>query len=93
MRSLPRGARESSFRDESLIGLDWTKIAARLHLSRREIEIVQEVCNGRTDKAIARTLGISLNTVREHQRRIHRKLGVHDRASLVLRIVAASART
>lgn len=51
MRRLPLGARQSPA--GALPGLDCSKIAARLYLSRRETQIVQEVCKGRSAAAAA----------------------------------------
>jgi DNA-binding NarL/FixJ family response regulator len=52
-------------------------------LSPREREVLQLVAEGRTNKAIAGTLVISVKTVESHRASIMRKLGLHDTASLV----------
>jgi DNA-binding CsgD family transcriptional regulator len=59
-------------------------------LSPREIEIAAEVAQGRSNKEIARALGISTHTVSTHLRRAFRKLGVATRTAFV---VAALAET
>jgi DNA-binding CsgD family transcriptional regulator len=51
-------------------------------LSPREVEVAQCVCQGLTDKEIARALGISLPSVRTYLSRVFEKLGVHRRAGL-----------
>jgi DNA-binding CsgD family transcriptional regulator len=61
---------------------DFAIIAGELRLSRREIQIIEQVLLGRTLRAMARVLRISENTIREHCRRLYKKLGVHDRGSL-----------
>lgn len=54
--------------------------AARIErLTPREREILQEIALGSTNKAIARTLGISPGTVKVHVERVIAKLGVNDR--------------
>jgi DNA-binding NarL/FixJ family response regulator len=50
------------------------------YLTRREAEILGYVAEGRTNKQIARTLWLSLNTVKFHLSNIYRKLNVANRA-------------
>lgn len=45
-------------------------------LSEREKEILSLVCNGLSNAAIAKQLGISVHTVRTHRNRIWRQLGI-----------------
>jgi len=52
-------------------------------LTRREFEVAMLVANGKCDKEIARALGISGYTVREHIRRSFAKLGVSRRTAIV----------
>jgi len=52
-------------------------------LSDREIEVLQRVAEGHTNKAIAEILFISEKTVKAHLRSIFRKLEVGDRAHAV----------
>jgi DNA-binding CsgD family transcriptional regulator len=52
-------------------------------LSPREGQIARMVAEGRTNRAIATSLGISLWTVSTHLRRIFAKLGVGSRAEMV----------
>ena len=56
-------------------------------LTARQLEILREVAAGHSNKAIARTLAISINTVEAHVSRIIRKLKVDNRtqAAIVLR--------
>lgn len=59
--------------------------AARLAtLSARETEIHAHLADGLSDKAIARELGISANTVRVHVREVLRKLDVSNRTQAAL---------
>ena len=57
-------------------------------LTRRELQVAMLIAEGRCDKEIARTLGISGYTVREHVRRIFAKLGTSRRSALVSRLFA-----
>jgi DNA-binding NarL/FixJ family response regulator len=56
-------------------------------LSEREREVLQLVAEGRTNKAIAELLSISISTVETHRAHIFEKLDVHSIASLVLTAV------
>jgi len=52
-------------------------------LTRRELQIAMLISEGRCDKEIARQLGISGYTVREHIRRIFAKLKIGRRSAIV----------
>lgn len=52
-------------------------------LSPREREVLQLTADGGTATSIAKQLFLSPGTVRTHQRNIHAKLRVHDRAAAV----------
>lgn len=53
-------------------------------LSGREIEVLQLVADGRSNKEIGEALGLSALTVKSHLARIARKLGTGDRAEMVV---------
>ena len=53
-------------------------------LSPREIEILDQVARGNSNKIIARKLGISDQTVKNHVSAILRKLEVNDRTEAVV---------
>jgi DNA-binding CsgD family transcriptional regulator len=61
----------------------WEELAESHGVSPREAEVVQLVCQGRTNRQIADELCISLQTVKDHNYRIFRKLGVRNRVQLV----------
>jgi DNA-binding NarL/FixJ family response regulator len=52
-------------------------------LSRRELEILNLLCEGLSDKALAGRLGISAQTVHTHLKNVYFKLHVHGRAEAV----------
>ena len=52
-------------------------------LSGREIEVLRQVSDGRSNKQIGDELGLSALTVKSHLARIARKLGTGDRAEMV----------
>lgn len=55
-------------------------------LSSREKEVLRLILAGGTAASVARKLDISVNTVLKHIRNIYTKLGVRNRASLVLKV-------
>ncbi|HUI06578.1 MAG TPA: helix-turn-helix transcriptional regulator [Verrucomicrobiae bacterium] len=65
----------------------WPEIARSLRLSSRELQILRGIFDDHTEFAIAVDLGISPHTVHTHIDRIHRKLGVVDRVTLILRVM------
>lgn len=52
-------------------------------LSEREIEVLELVAQGQSNREIAQSLFISVNTVECHAKNIYRKLAVHSRAAAV----------
>lgn len=53
-------------------------------LSSREREVLRELAGGKTNKEIADTLCISINTVITHRKNISTKLGIHSVSGLSL---------
>ena len=52
------------------------------HLTRRELEVLKQVAEGRTSREIADALVISVKTVERHRSNIMDKLGIRDRVQL-----------
>lgn len=52
-------------------------------LTARQVEIINLVCEGDSDKQIAANLGISVSTVRKHTEAVFRKLNVQNRVQAV----------
>lgn len=89
--SLKLSGRDSAAagQDRALLsGVEWRAIARRLHLSNREIEVVQGIFDGEKVAAIALDLGISYHTVNTHVERLYQKLGVGNRCQMLTRIFA-----
>ena len=59
--------------------------AARQILSAREVDVLQRISLGETNKEAARAMRISPSTVRTHVESIFRKLGCSTRAAATLR--------
>ena len=56
----------------------------RTRLTPRELEVLQLICDGLSNKEIAVRLGLSANTVAVHRARIMNRLDVHKTAELVM---------
>jgi DNA-binding NarL/FixJ family response regulator len=54
------------------------------NLTPRELEVLQLICDGLSNREIAAKLGLSANTVSVHRARIMNALGVHKTAELVM---------
>ncbi len=53
-------------------------------LSRREIDALRGLAEGKVYKEIAEEMGLSASTVRTHLHNVYRKIGAADRAQAVL---------
>jgi DNA-binding NarL/FixJ family response regulator len=53
-------------------------------LSAREIEVMQAIAEGKSNKEIGRLLGVATKTVDNHRTHLMQKLGVHNAASLTI---------
>jgi LuxR family maltose regulon positive regulatory protein len=54
-------------------------------LTDRELEVLRELAGGLSNKALARTLFVSLDTVKTHLKNVYAKLGVSNRRDAVIR--------
>jgi DNA-binding NarL/FixJ family response regulator len=54
-----------------------------LGLTRRELQLVQMIARGLTNKEIASQLNLSENTIKNHVHRMLRKIGAEDRIGMV----------
>jgi DNA-binding CsgD family transcriptional regulator len=62
---------------------EWLRLAYAHCLSNRELSVLLLSCQGLTRKAMARRLGIGLDSVQTYCGRLHRKMEVHGRAALL----------
>ncbi len=58
-------------------------------LSTRELEVLQLIVHGKSNKEIAVMLGLSVNTVSVHRANIMQALGIHNTAELVVHAIRA----
>lgn len=66
-----------------------TFMRLRAKLSHRELNVLKEVAAGLSNKQIARQLGISEKTVRNHLSRVFNKLGATNRTDAVMHAMRA----
>jgi DNA-binding NarL/FixJ family response regulator len=59
-------------------------VGERHRLTPRELEVLQLICNGLSNRAIAEKLELSVNTVAVHRTNIMNALNVHKTAELVV---------
>jgi len=62
-------------------------------LSHREQQIVNSLIHHTTNTAIAADLEISVNTVKTHLKNIFKKIGVHSKAELIIKLNQAKPNT
>lgn len=53
-------------------------------LTRRELEVLEKLCDGLSNKEIARSLSIEEPTVKLHMKTLYRKIGVQNRTQAAL---------
>ena len=64
------------------------KTGSRPHgLTTREREVLRLLAEGRTVRSVADSLGLSMKTVDAHKFNLMRKLGIHNKAELVMRAI------
>ena len=66
-------------------GRSASALAAAATLSRRELEILTLIDDGRSNKEVARALGVTPETVKTHLKNVFGKLSVERRAQAVAR--------
>ena len=75
-----------------LTGQDWQRVGGALGLSRRELELVQHIFDGKKLFAVAQAMRLSLGTVKTYSQRIHQKLAVSDQRELTLAVLGTHLR-
>lgn len=56
---------------------------SKYKITKREKEIIDKICQGKTNQQIADELFIGLQTVKDHTHRIYSKIGINSRLKLV----------
>lgn len=65
----------------------WSYVKRRYHMTPRELQIAQLICQGLGNEEIANRLKIKYGTVKTHVRNLYRKLWVHNKISMLLRFI------
>ncbi len=66
-------------------------LCKRLGLTRREVEVLTWVTDGKTNAEIGLILGTSPRTVQKHLEHVFEKLGVETRTGAVVRVLTLTA--
>jgi len=82
LRTVGVGGRFFSPRLNQLV--DRSEFGSGQTLSSREVEVMQSIVEGKSNKEIGSLLGVATKTVDNHRSRLMQKLGVHNAASLTL---------
>lgn len=67
------------------------QLALAYRLTKRESAIVNTLLTGLSNKEIAARCGITEQTVKDHLKNVYAKVGVHQRAALLSRLLDLSA--
>lgn len=70
--------------------IDMKKVQESFDLSGREVDVIKCLCRGDANKEIAERLFISELTVKGHLKKIYQKMDVHNRATLVSKILSGA---
>jgi len=63
--------------------LDTENLENKFKITKREMEVIDLICLGKTNKEIADQLFISVDTIKDHNYKIFQKTGVKNRTQLV----------
>jgi DNA-binding NarL/FixJ family response regulator len=66
-----------------VIKLNMENLEKKYQITKREMEVIDLICLGKTNKEIADQLFISVDTVKDHNYKIFQKTGVRNRTQLV----------
>lgn len=86
-RTKDMGGEESVFESKHKVLLNknqWSYLRKHYRLTNRELQVGKLVCQGYTNKEIAKTLTIKLGTVKTHLLNIYRKTHVTSKIALLL---------
>ncbi|MEL6108124.1 MAG: LuxR C-terminal-related transcriptional regulator, partial [Planctomycetota bacterium] len=81
------GGRLDSIRRKMSEPLDASVLPPELPVTTREGQVLRHVAFGLSNREIASSLGISVETVKEHVQNILRKTGASDRTDVAVRAV------
>jgi DNA-binding NarL/FixJ family response regulator len=65
----------------------WGRLVARSGLTRRQGEVARLICRGCENREIAKRLGLSVDTVRLHTKKLLKHLGARNRIGVLVRLL------
>ena len=68
----------------------WEKIQEIFHLTRREIDILRLLFQGKSDREMAKELFVSVYTIKDHLGNIRKKMQVSTRTKIITKVLQAS---
>ncbi|MBA3061170.1 MAG: response regulator transcription factor [Nitrospirae bacterium] len=63
--------------------IDFEKARTKFQLTKREVELLQAICDGHTNKEISERLFISEYTVKDHIKNIMKKMNANSRNEIM----------
>lgn len=81
--NMPQRLLDFIVRIQTTLAGSWNEGGAEAFFSDRELQILQGLSRGESNKVIGRQLNLSPNTVKYHLRSLYDKLGAHNRAVAV----------
>lgn len=63
------------------------KITEKKILTERELEIVTLILTGKNKREIAKTLSLSLSTIKTNVENIYRKFDIHNKVELIIYVI------
>ena len=70
--------------------MPWKKIQEVFNLTRREIDILRLLFQGKSDKEMAEELFVSVYTIKDHLGNIRKKMQVFTRTRIITKVLEAS---
>gem|GEM_PF-6217139 len=86
-KNSPKTHQTQYYQGDSLPKITFWGRNSGLKLTKQQAKVAELVLRAAGDKKVAYELGLGLPTVRTHLHRIYEKVGVADRAELIIRII------
>ncbi|HKQ48042.1 MAG TPA: helix-turn-helix transcriptional regulator [Phycisphaerae bacterium] len=67
----------------------WRRLVRRLSLTRRQAEVARLICRGCENRQMAARLGVSVDTIRLHAKKLLKQLRARNRVGVLVRLLLA----
>lgn len=67
---------------------NWSFLQQKYHLSARELQVAVCICSGCSNKQVAESLGVEVNTAKLYIRNLYRRAGVNNKIMLLLNFLS-----